>query len=174
LQLDIERSADKVLWDFKQPFRQGNQLGDRQAAVAFVHRLGQCIGNPGPHPRHGGLLDAELHRNGVGGLEPDAADVAGEPVRVFGHDLDGVGAVGLEDAHRARRADSMAVQEHHDFPHRLLLGPGGKNAGGAHRADAFDLPQPGRGRLDDVEDLLAERPYEFPGIDRAYAPDHPG
>ena len=35
------------------------------------------------------------------------------------HDLDGVATVGLVDAHGARRADTMAVQAHHDFPHGL-------------------------------------------------------
>jgi hypothetical protein len=34
-------------------------------------------------------------------------------------------AVGLVDAHCPRRADAVAVQEDHDFPHRILLGPGG-------------------------------------------------
>jgi hypothetical protein len=32
-----------------------------------------------------------------------------------------VGTIGLENPHRPRRADTVAVQEHHDFPHRLLL-----------------------------------------------------
>jgi hypothetical protein len=31
------------------------------------------------------------------------------------------------------------VQEDHDFPYRLLLGPGGENAGGANRPDPVDL-----------------------------------
>ena len=44
--------------------------------MPFVHRLHECVGNPGAHPHHGGLLDAELHCDGVGGLEPNAADVA--------------------------------------------------------------------------------------------------
>ena len=174
LQFEIKRRADQIRGDLQQALRQGNQLGDREAAMALVHRLRQSIGNPGAHPRHGGLLDAELHRNGVGGLEPDAADVAREPVRVLGHDLDGVGAVGLEDAHRARRADPMAVQEHHDFSHRLLLGPRGQDAGGPHTADALDLPQPVGRRLDDVEHLVAERADQLLGVDRADAADHAG
>jgi hypothetical protein len=40
------------------------------------------------------------------------------------------------------------VEEDHDFPHRLLLGPGGENAGSANRPDAVDLAQPVRRRLD--------------------------
>ena len=174
MQLEVERGADQVLGYIEQLLGQRDKLADRQATMALVHGLREGIGNSSADPDHGGLLDPELHRDGVGGLEANAADVARKPVRVLGHDLDGVAAVGLEDAHRARGANPMAMQEHHDFPHGLLFGPGGKNAGGAHRADAFDLPQPVGARLDDVEDLLAERPHEFLGIDRAYAPDHPG
>ena len=53
--------------------------------------------------------------------EADAADIAREAVGVLGHDLDGIGAVGLEDANRTRRAHAMAVQEDHDLTHDLLL-----------------------------------------------------
>src|SRR5262249_49924459 len=52
---------------------------------------------------------------------------------------DGGGTVGLEKPYRPRRTDPVAVQENHDFPHRLLLGPGGENAGGANRSDTVDL-----------------------------------
>ena len=62
-------------------------------------------------------------RDGVGRPEADAAHVAGQPVRVLGHDLDGLVAVGLEDANRPGRADPVGVQEDHDLPHGLLLGP---------------------------------------------------
>ena len=104
--------------------------------MALVHRLGQRVGYPGAHPDHRGLLDAELHRDRVGGLEADAADVARQPIGVLGHDLDGVGAVGLEDPHRPGGADAVAVQEDHDLPDDLLLGPGVGDALGANRADA--------------------------------------
>jgi hypothetical protein len=33
----------------------------------------------------------------------------------------------------------MAVQEDHDFPHCLLLSPGGENAGSANWPDAVNL-----------------------------------
>ena len=89
-------------------------------------------------------------------------------------DLDGVGAVGLEDPYRPRRADAVAVQEQHDFPDGLLLGPGGENAGSANRSNAVNLAQPVRRRLDNVEHLLAEGAYEFLGVNRANASDHAG
>ena len=68
----------------------------------------------------------------------------------------------------------MAVQENHDFPHRLLLGPGGENAGSANRPDPVDLAQPVRGCLDDVEYLLAKGAHELLCVNRANAPDHAG
>ena len=77
---------------------------------------------------------------------------------VLGHDLDGVSAIGLEYPYRPRRAaDAVAVQEDHDFPYRLLLGPCGDDPSRAHRANAADFPQAISLRLDDLEYLLAER-----------------
>ena len=142
--------------------------------MALVHRLGQRIGDTSADPHHGGLLDAELHGHGVGGLEADAADIACQAIRVLGHDLDGVGTIGLEDPYRPRRADAVAVQEDHDFPHRLLLGPGGDDPSRAHRPNAVDFPQPIGLRLDDLEHLLAEGAQELLGVGRADAPDHAG
>ena len=79
--------------------------------MALIHGFGQRIGNSGTHANRRRLFDAELHRNCVGGLETDAADVTRKPVRVLGHDLDGVGAIRLEDPHRSRGADTVAVQK---------------------------------------------------------------
>ena len=62
--------------------------------MSLVHGLGQRIGNPGADPHHGGLLDAELHRDCIGRLETDSTDVARQAIWVFGHDLDGVRSVG--------------------------------------------------------------------------------
>ena len=117
---------------------------------------------------------AELHRDGVGGHETDAADVAREAVRVLRHHLHGIGAVGPEYPHRPRRADAVAVQEHHNLADHLLLGPGIGDPLRPHLPDAGHLAQAFRLGLDDVEHLLAERPDQLAGVDRADAPDHPG
>ena len=68
----------------------------------------------------------------------------------------------------------MAVQEDHDLAHDLLLGPGGGDALGAHRANAVDLAQAIGLGLDDVEHLLAEGLDHLLGVDRADAADHAG
>jgi hypothetical protein len=117
--------ADQLLRHVEELFSQRRKFGHRQTAMAVVHRFGQCVGDSGPHPDHGCLVDAELHGDGVGCLEADATDVSGQAVRVLRHDLHRVGAVGLLDTHRSRRPDAVAVQEHHDLADDLLLGLGG-------------------------------------------------
>src|SRR5262249_57367463 len=109
-----------------------------------------------------------------GGFEPNAPNSAREPVRVLGHDRDRIGAISLEDPHRSRRADTMAVQKDHDFTHDLLFGPSRENASRANRPDAVNLAQPIRSGLDDFEHLLAKGANEFFGVDRSHAPDHAG
>jgi hypothetical protein len=37
--------------------------------MALVHRLGQCVGDAGTDPHHGGFLDAEL----AAGISPSPA-----------------------------------------------------------------------------------------------------
>ena len=107
LQLEIKRSTDQLLRHLEQLLGQRDQLFRRQTAVPLVHRLGQRIGNSRAHPDRRCLLDAEPHCKGVCGLETNAANIARQPVWVFGHDLDGVRTIGLEDPHRPRRADTV-------------------------------------------------------------------
>ena len=169
---ELECGQDQLLGRLEQFFGQRDQFLRRQAAVALVHRLGQGIGDSGAQPDHRGLFDAELHGDRVGGLEPDAADVPRQPIGVLRHDLDGVRAVGLEDANRPRGSDAMAVQEDHDLADDLLLGPGVGDPFGANGADAGHLAQPFGLGLDDVEDLLPERLDHLLGVDRPDAADH--
>src|SRR6516162_1037088 len=93
---------------------------------------------------------------------------------VIRHDLDGIGAIGLEDPHCPSGADAVAVQEDHDFAHSLLFGPGGENAGRTNRPDAIDLAQSIRTGLDDVEYVLTECAHELLGVDWPHATDHAG
>ena len=142
--------------------------------MTFVHRLRQRIRYAGAQADHGGLFDAELHRDRIGGLEADAPDVPGEAIGVLGHDLHGVDAVGLVDANGPGGSDPVAMKEDHDLPDDLLLGPGVGDPLGPNHANARHLAKPIGFGLDDVEDLLAEGLDHFLGVDRPDAPDHAG
>ena len=69
-----------------------------QPAMSLVHRICERIRYSGAQSNYGGLFDAELHRDRVGGLQADALDITGKPIGILGHDLHGVGAVSFEDA----------------------------------------------------------------------------
>jgi hypothetical protein len=157
VELQIQGSADEFLRHLQQLLNEWYQLLRRQAAMSLVHRFGQCVGNPRTNPHNGGLLDAEPHRDGIGRLEANTADIPRQAIRVLGHDLDGVSPIGLEYPHRPRRADAVTVQEDHDFANRLLFGPGGENTGSSNRPDAFNLARPLRRRFDDVEHFATPR-----------------
>src|SRR6266404_1641807 len=91
--------------------------------MPLVPCLGERVGDTGAHADQCGLLDAELSRDLVGGAEADAADVASQAIGVLRDELDRLGAIGFVDAHRARGANTVAVQEQHDLADDLLLGP---------------------------------------------------
>src|SRR5215472_217121 len=149
-------SQSRGVRDFEELLGKRHELVRGQAAMTFIHRLGQRIGDAGAYSDQGGLIDAELHRDGIRRFEPDATDVARQTIGVLRHNLHGVGAVGLENAHRTRRAHTVAMQEDHDLAHHLLLGPGGDDATSSYRTDAIHLSEAVRLRLDDVEHLLPE------------------
>ena len=69
--------------------------------MPLIHGFRESKGDPGTRPDQGGLLDAELGRDLVGGAEANTADVAGQTVRVLRDELNGIGAIGFVDAHGA-------------------------------------------------------------------------
>src|SRR5215813_9250880 len=142
--------------------------------MTIVHRLGKREGNTGAHTNQRGLLDAELRRDLISSSEADAADVAGHAVWVFRNKPNSIGAVGLVDAHCARRADAIAVQKQHDLADDLLRSPAGNDPLRAFGADSGDLTQTPRLLLDDLEHGFAENAHELLRIDRADAADHAG
>src|SRR6516164_6017162 len=108
------------------------------------------------------------------GFEADAADVTRQAIWVLRHDLHGISAVGLVDAHRAGRADALAVKEDHDLTHDLLLGPSSGDTASSYRTNAGHFPQPLWLPFDRIEHLLAESAHQLLGVDRANTADHPG
>src|SRR5438552_2465896 len=147
-----ERALDEARRHLQQRFRERDEFVDRQAAMPSIHRLGECMRDAGAHPHHRGLLDAEQNRDLVGALETDAADIAREPVRILRYQPDRIGTVELVDAHRARGADAVIMQEQHDLADRARLAP----------AARLDFPD-AEARLRAVK----HDPFDEPGEDLA-------
>ena len=93
---------------------------------------------------------------------------------ILGHDLDGIRAISLINAHSPRGADPVTVEEDHDLSHDLLLGPGRGDALGADTTNAIHFAKPVGLCFDDVEHFFAERPDQLLRVDRPDASDHAG
>jgi hypothetical protein len=141
--------------------------------VPFPAGLKKGVIDASSQANHRGRFDAQPGGDGISGAEADAADVARQAIGVLCHHLHGVIAVRLEDPHRSGGADAMAVQEHHDFAHHLLIGPGLGDTTGAHLADTGHLSQALWLLLDHLEHLRPEGAHQLAGVDRADAADHP-
>ena len=76
--------------DFEQRGRQRAELVGGQSAVSLLRRLVEHVADAGTYPGGRRLLDARLHRDRVGELEPDPADGPREPVGIPADDLDRV------------------------------------------------------------------------------------
>ena len=90
-QFEIEGGADQIALHFEQAFGERQQFRLGQAAMPLVHRCRERIADAGLHPDQRRLRDAEPVGDRIGRLEPDAADVARQPVWVLAHHLDGIG-----------------------------------------------------------------------------------
>jgi hypothetical protein len=71
-----------------------------QATVTIRHRLCQGIGNPRSCSDHRRPRDPEPLGDKIRRFEANARDVAGQPIRIFGDQRDGIGSIGLEYAYR--------------------------------------------------------------------------
>ena len=117
--------------------------------------------------------DAQVPGDGIGGPEPDPVDLRSQPVGVLPDRGDGARAVHLPDPGGKPRGDAVRLQEHHDVPDRPLRGPRLGDLPASRGADALDLPQPGRRRVDDLEGRKPEaaspaaRPAPCPPPSRA-------
>ena len=173
-ELQCQGLGEQPALDLEQLLGERQKLGLGQTAIAVLDRLQEGVGDAGTGPHYRRLWDAEFLRDLVGRDEADAADVAGKAIGVLLDQRDRIGPIGLEDAHRPRCADAVALQEHHDLADRLLLGPAGGDALEPRLADAVDLEQALRRALDHIEHALAERLDQPIGEVGADALDEPG
>ena len=128
----------------------------------------------GPGPIGTVAVDPHLGRQFIGGLEADAPDVVGQPVRVLLDLGDGFLAVGPVDAHGPAEADAMLGQEEHDFADFLLLLPALADPLDPFLADALDVEEEIGGRLEDFEGPFLVDADDLGGDLRPDAADRPG
>ncbi len=124
--------------------------------MAVIQRFGERIRNPRPDADHGRFLDAQPHGDRIRRFEPDAADILGQPVRIFRHDLHGIVTVSLVDAYRTGSADAVRMQEDHNLTDDLLLRPRGDDTLRPARPDAVHFAKAAWRALDHVEHFVAE------------------
>jgi hypothetical protein len=154
--------AQRAWPDLQQPLGQRQQVSFRQATIAILHRLQQGVGDAGSSAQHRGLRNTEPLSELVGRLEAYAGNVARQTIGVLPHQWHRIGTVGLEDAHRASRADAVALQEHHDLANGLLLAPAGRDALKTRLADAVDLEQALGRALNHVENGFTKAVTSLP------------
>jgi hypothetical protein len=170
--LDRERRLDRRRIDLEQRRRARDQLLPRQRAMALAERLLEHVAEARAQAERRVRSNAEAFGQLIGGLEPDAADVAGEAIRIFADRLDRALAVGFEDARGAQRAQPVRMQEQHDVAYRPLFAPGGRDPPGEAPPDPRHFAQALRLALDHLEHLVAERRDQLFGHRAADAFDH--
>ena len=170
--LHRQRRRDSGRIDAEQRRGTLGQLGLRQRAMTLLERVLEHVTEPGAQPKRRVRSNAEPFGQLIGGLKPDAADVAREPIRVLADRLDRAFAVSLEDACGAQWAEPVGMQEQHDIAHRALLAPGGRDPSGEAPPDTRHFAQALWLALDHVEHLIAERCDQLLGQGAADAFDH--
>ena len=144
------------------------------ADVALARQILERVLDGGSGPIGTIAVDSHLGGEFVGGLEADSPDVVGQPVRVFLDLGDGFLAVGPVDADGPARTDAVFGQEQHDFADFLLLLPALANPLDPLVADALDMKQEVRGRLEDFEGAFLVDADDLGGDLRPDAADCPG
>src|SRR5262249_2660353 len=101
----------------------------------------QRIRNASAYPHQSGLIDAQLHRDDIGGLEPRAADITSQAIGVLPNNLHSISGARLVNAHPPRRALPVAVPEGPNPTPTLLFGPLVDGSPGLCRPDATPLAE---------------------------------
>ena len=89
-ELVIERRPHKRFVDVEELGGEGDEIVDRKPAMTVVGRLLEGEGHTGAQPLRRLTGHAHFHGHCVGRPKADASDVAGEPIRILGHHLNGV------------------------------------------------------------------------------------
>ena len=132
----------------------------RQIAMTRFLRLFEDMERPRLDARGCGGRDSQAGGNAIGGMKPDAVDVARQTVRILAHHLNCPILVSLENLGGESGRDAVSLQEHHHILDAALFDPGVANRRPAHRADALDLAEALGRILDHVESFEAKMGHQ--------------
>ena len=114
---------------------------------------------------------AQVDRDPIRRLEPDAVDLTGHPVRLVQEDRLGLAAVLRHELHALARRHAVGLEEDVQLPLRALLVPGLLDRGRPLAADPGDLAKPGRLLAEDSEGPGPKGVDDLVRVDLAYAGD---
>src|SRR6516165_1107059 len=154
-QFQIQRGLDQFLGNLEQLDGQRSEFLGGQSAVSLVHRLGECVRNPGAHADHRRLLDAKPHRDAhpaavgqrIAALGAQPATFKSSPARIIESD-----DLGRAEPHVVSLAVGTAV------PEDPLLAAGGRDVDVEVAADGKQprCRKPGDLGVGQGEDILVD------------------
>ena len=111
------------------------------------------------------VREAQVDRDAIGGLEPDALDLPGDAVGLRQQHLLRLSAVPGDQLDALRGRDPVGLQEDVDFAQGALAVPRALDRGGALGSDARHAPKPRRFVAEHAEGVGAERVDDLVRID---------
>ncbi len=146
-----------------------DQVGLAERRVALLLQGLERVEDAGVEPRRRVVGKAEVDGDAVGGLEPDAVNLAGDAVRLVHQNLLRLRAEVVDELHALRGRHAVGLEEDVQLALGPLLVPRALDRRGALLADALDVAQPAGLLAEDAEGVGPERVHDLVGVDLADA-----
>ena len=138
----------------------GDELPARHPRASFSRFLLQREQEPRFRPMRRVRGDPEALRNCIRASETDSGHVGREAPWIGADPPGRISAIQPVDAGGQDGGETAGLQEDHHLPDVLLPPPGSLDLLRPHFADALDLSQPRRLRIDDTKRFGAELPHQ--------------
>ena len=154
LAFELDRLLNDRHGDLQERRRRLNQLIMMDRTVAILGKLLEDMTHSGLCPDHRIPWNPQPLSQTISGLETNAVNVEGQPIRILLDPDDSLTAVGLVNPHRTSGPDAMGVEEDHDLADDFLGLPRLNHPLFAFGTNAIKFCQTLRCLLNDVKDLF--------------------